>query len=59
MSFRLVYSLVNICVNVAEIDQDERAEKITSLVDLTVVTKLEIQPKDDTSHLYFLQKILL
>ncbi len=59
MSVRLVYSLVNICVNVAEIDQDERAEKITSLVDLAGVKKLEIQPKDDTSHLYFLQKILL
>jgi hypothetical protein len=59
MSFGLVCSLVDICVNVAEIDQDERAEKIASLVDLTGITKLEIQPKDDTSYLYFLQKILM
>jgi hypothetical protein len=51
MLFRLVCSLVNICVNVAAIDQDERAEKIANLVDLTGVTKLEIQPNDDISHL--------
>jgi hypothetical protein len=44
---------------VAEIDQYERAEKIANLVDLTGITKLEIQPKDDTSHLYFLQNILM
>lgn len=51
--------LVHICVQMPQIDQDERMEKIANLIDLTHITRLEIQPHDDTSHQRLVKKLLL
>jgi hypothetical protein len=53
------FFLVNICCDVIEIDQKERANQLASLIDLTNITKLEIQSKNDISHLDFIKEILL
>ncbi|CAF3122637.1 unnamed protein product [Rotaria socialis] len=54
-----ILNLLRICYNFDRIDQKERAEKITSLVDLTNITKLSIQSNDSTSQSYFITEIFL
>lgn len=57
--FSTTIYLVHIRYTSSKFDQNQRVEELKHLIDLTTITKLEIQPKDDISHLYFLREVLL